>query len=71
MSHNMAEIYIAAPKEYQTQLSQFLSEYGNSDSASVEFVWVEEMVGSADGLRAVSERIRYQFVGHMVNFMNK
>ena len=45
------EIYIAAPREYQAQLSQFLSEYGNTDSASVEFVWVDDMTGSADGLR--------------------
>jgi translation initiation factor eIF-2B subunit gamma len=56
------EIYIAAPKEYQTQLSQFLSEYGNSDNASVEFIWVDDMVGSADGLRAVNERIRGDFI---------
>ena len=52
------EIYIVAPREYHTQLSQFLSEYGNADNASVEFVWVDDMVGSADGLRAVNERIR-------------
>ena len=56
--HLTSEIYIAAPKEYQTQLSQFLSEYGNSDTTSVEFIWVDEMIGSADGLRAVNERIR-------------
>ena len=54
----MAEIYIAAPREYHTQLSQFLSEYGNTDSSSVEFIWVDDMTGSADGLRAVNERIR-------------
>ena len=56
------EIYIVAPREYQTRLTQFLSEYGPSDSASVEFIWVDEMIGSADGLRAVSERIRGDFV---------
>eukprot|EP00596_Hydrurales_sp_CCMP1899_P006853 CAMPEP_0119040746 /NCGR_PEP_ID=MMETSP1177-20130426/10741_1 /TAXON_ID=2985 /ORGANISM="Ochromonas sp, Strain CCMP1899" /LENGTH=392 /DNA_ID=CAMNT_0007006067 /DNA_START=122 /DNA_END=1299 /DNA_ORIENTATION=- len=56
------EIYIAAPREYQTQLSQFLSEYGNSDTASVEFVWVDHMNGSADGLRAVYDRIRGDFI---------
>ena len=56
---SIPEIYIAAPREYQAQLSQFLSEYGNTDSASVEFVWVDDMTGSADGLRAVHERIRY------------
>ena len=60
------EIYIAAPREYQAQLSQFLSEYGNTDSASVEFVWVDDMTGSADGLRAVHDRIRYLFIRRTV-----
>lgn len=55
----MVEIYIAAPREYHTLLSQFLSEYGNTDSSSVEFIWVDRMTGSADGLRAVNERIRF------------
>ena len=59
---SIPEIYIAAPREYQAQLSQFLSEYGNTDSASVEFVWVDDMTGSADGLRAVHDRIRYLFI---------
>lgn len=64
------EIYIAAPREYQAQLSQFLSEYGNTDSASVEFVWVDDMTGSADGLRAVHDRIRYFFIHHTVVFVD-
>ena len=41
------EVYIVAPKEYQTRLTQFWSsEYAQqqADSASVEFVWVDEMV---------------------------
>lgn len=54
------EVYIVAPKEYEVKLSHFLGEYVRA-SMSIDLVVVEEMSGSADGLRAVSDRIRGDF----------
>jgi len=53
-------VYIVAPKEYEVKLSHFLGEYIRA-SMSIDLVVVEEMSGSADGLRAVSDRIRGDF----------
>lgn len=53
-------MYIVAPKEYEVKLSHFLGEYVRA-SMSIDLVVVEEMSGSADGLRAVSDRIRGDF----------
>lgn len=55
------EVYIVGPSEYQTPLSQFLSEYMR-ESMTIDFVTVENMTGSCDGLRAVSERLRGDFI---------
>jgi NDP-sugar pyrophosphorylase family protein len=60
------EVLVVSPKEYHTQLSRFIADYRlESDNGGsqryipcVELVIVDEMLGSADGLRAVSERIR-------------
>lgn len=43
-------------------MAQFMSEYGQSTNTNVEFIWVDEMIGSADGLRAASDRIRGDFI---------
>jgi NDP-sugar pyrophosphorylase family protein len=56
------EVYIVAPAEYQIHLSQFLSEYMREALEIIDLVTVEDMMGSADGLRAVSERIRGDFI---------
>lgn len=55
------EVYIVGPSEYQTPLSQFLSEYMR-ESMTIDFVTVENMTGSCDGLRAVSDRLRGDFI---------
>lgn len=53
-----------SPSEYKVQLSNFLEEYRLTVNVTVtlELVLVEDMVGSADGLRAVSDRIRGDFI---------
>ena len=56
----VSEVYIVAPKEYEVKLSHFLGEYVRG-SMSIDLVIVDEMSGSADGLRAVSDRIRGDF----------
>lgn len=55
------EVYIVGPSEYQTPLSQFLSEYMR-ESMTIDFVMVENMTGGCDGLRAVGERLRGDFI---------
>ena len=55
------EVYIVGPAEYQTPLSQFLSEYMR-ESMTIDLVVVENMTGGCDGLRAVGERLRGDFI---------
>ena len=55
------EIYIVAPADYQAPLSHFLSDH-MSENVVIDLVIVENMMGSVDGLRAVSERIRGDFI---------
>lgn len=56
------EIYIVAPVEYKDQLTLFLSLAMTSNGSTVKLICVEEMLGSAEGLRAVSEYIRGDFI---------
>ena len=55
------EAYIVSPQEYQTPMTQFLAEYMRENIA-IDLVCVENMMGSADGLRAVGERLRGDFI---------
>eukprot|EP01038_Epipyxis_sp_PR26KG_P017546 gene17546-24348_t len=55
------ETFIVAPSEYGQQLSKFISETVRGPML-VELILVPEMMGSADALRAVSERIRGDFI---------
>ena len=53
---------MVAPSEYRTQLLQFLSEHSLSEKTRIDFIFVEDMIGSADALRAASDRIRGDFI---------
>ena len=55
------EAYIVSPQEYQTPMTQFLAEYMR-ENIVIDLVCVENMMGSADGLRAVGERLRGDFI---------
>jgi NDP-sugar pyrophosphorylase family protein len=57
MNHFSIETFIAAPEDYETPLKQFLNDY-KRERMSIELVIVPEILGTADGLRAVSDRIR-------------
>ena len=69
----MSEIYIVAPKEFELPLSNFLKDYRSSLSINVNIdpVFVEDMMGSADGLRAVSDRIRGDFICVSSDFISQ
>lgn len=54
------EIYIVTPQEYHSQLTQFAAPYANE--LVIEVVPVADMIGSADCIRAVSDRIRGDFI---------
>lgn len=58
------EVYIAAPQEYQTPLSLFIAEEYNPSvtTLGIEIVPVPDMLGSADALRAITDRIRGDFI---------
>jgi hypothetical protein len=56
-----AEVYLVAPHEYEAQLAHFLADYAR-ENMKIELVVVKEMTGSADGLRAISDRIRGDFI---------
>ena len=60
--HFLLEIYIVAPIDYSSQLTQFLQSYITEVGVSIELVTVAKMNGSADCLRAVSDRIRGDFI---------
>ena len=57
----VTEVYIVAPQEYQTPMTQFLAEYMR-ENIVIDLVCVENMMGSADGLRAIGERLRGDFI---------
>lgn len=55
------DVYIVCPNEYASKISQFLAE-NSRESMKVDVVGVEEMLGSADALRAVHDRITGDFI---------
>lgn len=57
----VSEAYIVSPQEYKTPMTQFLAEYMR-ESIVIDLVCVEDMMGSADGLRAVGDRLRGDFI---------
>mmetsp|Transcript_11886 Transcript_11886/g.17969 ORF Transcript_11886/g.17969 Transcript_11886/m.17969 type:complete len:485 (-) Transcript_11886:169-1623(-) len=54
------DIFIVTPEYFHQPLSQFISEF--SDELQVEIVAVAEMLGSADAIRAVADKIRGDFI---------
>ena len=58
------EVYIVAHTDYQEALSTFLrgSDHMRHTDLAVDLVVVDSMTGSADGLRAISERLRGDFI---------
>ena len=50
-----------SPQDYQDEVTKFLSEY-LSEELVIELVSVSDMMGSADGLRALRDRIRGDFI---------
>jgi hypothetical protein len=54
------EVYVVAPREYESKLSHFLGEYVR-EAMNIDLVVVDDIIGSADCLRAVSDRIRGDF----------
>lgn len=64
-SIHTTEVFITTPPEFQTQLSHFIvEEYISTTSANmgIEIISVPDMLGSADALRAVADRIRGDFI---------
>lgn len=59
-SYPSIESYIVVPRDYEPYFSKFLREYVRG-SMTIDLVVVEEMMGTADGLRAVADRIRGDF----------
>lgn len=55
------EVFLVAPEEYCPRLNAFLQRFG-SDLIAVDLVSVADMAGSADALRAVSDRVRADVV---------
>jgi hypothetical protein len=59
-----AEVFITTPQEYQNQLSLYIAEEYNPSTTTmgIEIIPVPDMLGSADALRAVADRIRGDFI---------
>jgi NDP-sugar pyrophosphorylase family protein len=57
---SILETYIVSPEDYEAELNHFLHDYVRG-SMSIELVVAQNMMGSADALRAVSDRIRGDF----------
>lgn len=62
-----------APKEFELPLSNFVKDYRSTVgiNVNIDLVFVEDMMGSADGLRAVSERIRGDFICVSSDFISQ
>lgn len=56
------DVLIAAPKEYEEQIITFLKHEYQISKLSVEVVPVEDMMGSVDGLRALADKVRGDFI---------
>ena len=61
--HVSTEVFVVVSEDYIPSVSAFLSTYSREDlNFHIELVPVPRMMGSADGLRAVSDRIRGDFI---------
>lgn len=58
------------PADYETHFAKFLREYIRGQM-TIDLVVVEEMMGSADGLRAVSDRLRGDFFCLSADFISQ
>ena len=67
----LAEVIIVTPREYETHFTEFLSHYARSSSMSIDLVPVDDMMGSVDGLCAVSDRIRGDFIVVRSDFVSQ
>ena len=67
------EIFIVAHKEFELQLTNFMKEYRLTlnITVNIDLVFLDEMIGSADGLRAVGERIRGDFISVSSDFISQ
>jgi len=59
---------LVTPREYEALLTHFLADYVRNNM-KIDLVVVDEMTGSADGLRAVSDRIRGDFICLSTDFI--
>ena len=57
----VTEVFIICSTMYETVLVQFLAEY-QRDSFFVDLVVIDDLLGDADALRAVSDRIHQNFI---------
>ena len=55
-SSGVRQVFLVAPEEYCLRLNAFLQIFGN-DLLAVDLIPVADMTGSADALRAVSDRV--------------
>lgn len=61
--YKAAEIFIVVSEEHVAVVSAFLATYNREDiDTNLELISVSRMMGSADGLRAVNDRIRGDFI---------
>ena len=56
------DVLIAAPKEYEEQIVTFLKNDYQISKLSVQVVPVDDMIGSVDGLRALADKVRGDFI---------
>ena len=57
------EIFVVVSEDYAPAVSEFLSTYNREDiDMNLDLISVPRMMGSADGLRAVNDRIRGDFI---------
>jgi GTP:adenosylcobinamide-phosphate guanylyltransferase len=59
----IVETFIVTTEEFSTSLKQYCEEYPrDGDNMKVELISLPEIIGTADGLRAVADRIRGDFI---------
>jgi NDP-sugar pyrophosphorylase family protein len=62
LTSHVTEIFVVAPREYYSRLSQELLSYLEDDNVLIEIIQVNELFGTADAVRAVHDRIRGDFI---------
>lgn len=61
--YKAAELFVVVSEEFAAGVSEFLANYNRDDvNMNIELISVARMMGSADGLRAVNDRIRGDFI---------